>query len=124
MCIKRYNDFINEEEGIIKNIIITLSTILGLGLSVSDAQEIKNDQSKLSIIKTLSDYNKNPNGIDYLKQDLNKVNLKNPENFIQEYIKIQPDRTITLNPHFKNADINFSANPQRKQFYLTYSIRL
>jgi hypothetical protein len=116
--IKRYDQFINEEEGFFKNIVITLATILSLGLSKSDAQEIKNDQAKLAIIDTCAKYNKNPVGVDKLKFYLvDKV--KTPEIFIQNYMEIQPDNTVILKPSFING-FKLQVNPLTKWAGFTY----
>lgn len=117
--IKKYGEFINEEEGYVKNIL--LSALFSLGINKMQAQEIKNDQEKLDIINTLIDYNKMPSGIDTLKGDL-MPKVKDPEKFIHDYLKIQPDKTIVVSPQFiKGLDVD--VNPFNKSFHLTYTIK-
>ena len=56
--IKKYDEFINEEEGLFKNIILSIATFLSLGLSKIQAQSIKFNQPKLSIVDTCYKFNK------------------------------------------------------------------
>lgn len=112
-------DEMNEGLG---NKIVTLSiaTLLALGISKADAQNIKNDQVKLSVIDTLARYNKTKDFIN-LKSDLGK-NIDNPNKFIQEHLRILPDRTVVVKPSFiKGLELN--VNPFDKSCNLTYSIK-
>lgn len=117
--IKKYNEFVNEEAGYIKNIL--LSALFSLGLNRTQAQEIKNDQNKLDIVNTLIDYNKMPTGVDTLKGNLGPK-VKDPDKFIHDYLKIQPDKTIVVSPQFiKGLDVD--VNPFNRSFHLTYTIK-
>jgi hypothetical protein len=117
--IRKYDEFINEEVGYIKNIL--LSALFSLGLNKVQAQEIKNDQNKLDIVNTLIDYNKMPKGIDTLKNDL-MPKVKDADKFIHDYLKIQPDKTIVVSPQFiKGLDVD--VNPFNRSFHLTYTIK-
>jgi hypothetical protein len=54
--IKQYNQFVNEEEGLFKNLL--LSTMLALGINSVDAQTIQQDSVKTEIVKDISQFNK------------------------------------------------------------------
>ena len=54
--IKEYNQFVNEEEGFFKNLL--LSTMLALGINSVDAQTIQQDSVKTEIVKDISNFNK------------------------------------------------------------------
>lgn len=117
--IKKYSEFVNEEAGYVKNILI--SALFTLGLNRIQAQEIKNDQEKLDVVNTLINYNQMPNGIDTLKNDL-MPKVKDPDKFIHDYLKIQPDKTIVVSPQFiKGLDVD--VNPFNRSFHLTYTIK-
>jgi hypothetical protein len=121
MSIKRYNQFINEEESYLKRVIISLAAMLSLGLTRSQVLDIKDDSTKLSVIDTLISYNKNPKGVDTLKYDLlPKVN--DPDKFVQDYLKILPDKTIVVRPNFING-LELDVNPVVKSFHVTYTIK-
>jgi hypothetical protein len=127
--IKKYDEFINEEEGFFKNIILSISTFLSLGLSKMQAQSIKFSQPKLSIVDTCYKFNKKvkannlafrENPINELKIDL-KDKVSEPDKFINNYIEILPDRTIVIKPIFIDGlDLNY--NPSSKGFTVKYTI--
>ena len=50
--IKQYNQFVNEEKGLFKNLL--LSTMLSLGINSVDAQTIQQDSVKTEIVKNIS----------------------------------------------------------------------
>ena len=52
--IKEYNQFILEEENIVKKLL--LSTILSLGLTYADAQVIQQDTSKIDVVNSIFSY--------------------------------------------------------------------
>lgn len=123
--IQKYNDFINEESRF-KDIVIGLGTILSLGLSKLDAQQIKNKPQALSVIDTCDSYNQ------YVKQTQldnkrlltnsleNKV--KNPIEFMNSYIHFLPDKTIVISPDFiKGLDLNL--NPNNREFGFRYTVK-
>ena len=126
--IKKYYDFINEEEGFFKNIILSIATFLSLGLSKMHAQSIKFNQPKLSIVDTCYKFNKKVKSnnitlkdpINELKIDL-KGKVNDPENFINDYIEMLPDRTIVLKPIFITG-LKLNYNPRVKQFSVKYTI--
>jgi len=121
MRIKNYNDFTNEEVGYIKNIL--LSALLSLGINKTQAQVLKNNQQKLSIVDTVIDYNKNPKGIDALKINLfPKIGKDKTEKFLHDYIQIKPDKTIVIKPSFVDG-LRLDVNPSSKGFELTYHIK-
>ena len=84
MKIKKYDEFTNEEAGYIRTIL--LSTLLSLGISKAQAQIIKNDQPKLSIVNTVANYNKNPTprGLEDLRISLSQK-VESPKKFIHDY---------------------------------------
>ena len=131
--IKKYDQFINEEEGYVKNIVLSLATVLGLGLSKADAQEIKNNQNALSIIDTCDKYNKNimksPSSINQLKLDL-RDKVEDPNFFVKNHIQMMPDRTIIINPHFINDlkhhtehGIGLGINPKLNTYSVNYIVK-
>lgn len=121
MKIKKYDEFTNEEAGYIKTIL--LSTLLSLGISKSQAQVLKNDQAKLSIIDTVAGYNKNPKGLDSLKPNLfPKIGSENTEKFLHNFIEIRPDKTIVIKPSFVDG-LRLDVNPQSKTFEIGYHIK-
>lgn len=115
MGIKNYECFVNESY---RKILISIATILGLGLTKIQAQEIKNDDNKLSIIKSLGDYNTNPKGIVHLENVLSSK-IQNPDIFIEEYLKMNPDKTVTVLPNFLDFKIDIIS---KNRFDLTYKI--
>lgn len=120
MSIKKYNEFINEEESYIKRVIISLAAMLSLGLTRSQVNQVKDDSAKLSVIDTLITYNKNPQSLDILKYDL-LPKVDEPEKFIQDYLKILPDKTVVVKPTFING-LELSANPFDKTFNVIYKL--
>ena len=127
--IKKYDEFINEEEGLFKNIILSIATFLSLGLSKIQAQSIKFNQPKLSIVDTCYKFNKKvkSNNLAFREDPINelKIDLKdkvdNPEKFINNYIEILPDRTIVIRPLFIDG-LKFHYNPSSKEFTIKYTI--
>jgi len=125
--IKKYDEFINEEEGFFKNIILSIAAFLSLGLSKMQAQSIKFNQPKLSIVDTCYKFNKKVKSnnltldpVSELKIDL-KGKVNEPEKFINDYVEILPDKTIVLKPIFING-LKFNYNPGVKQFSVKYTI--
>jgi len=117
--IKKYNDFTNEEVGYIKNIL--LSALVSLGIDKVQAQHIQNDQKKLDIVNTIADYNENPVGLDSLKMNL-LPKTKDTDVFIQDYLKIMPDKTIIVKPSIiKGLDLHL--NPFNRTAHVTYTIK-
>ena len=125
IIIKSYDDFVNEEARF-KDIVIGLGTILSLGLSKSDAQQLRHFPRALSVIDTCGEYNQ------YVKQtQLNNKRLltdrledkvKNPAEFINNYIRFLPDRTIVITPDFiKGLDLNL--NPDSKEVGFKYTVK-
>ena len=105
--IKEYNQFVNEEEGFFKNLL--LSTMLSLGINSVDAQTIHKDSVKTEIVKDIGNFNK---GVifnssdnskvlyDKLKKDLLRKNINEPDTFIKQYLKLQSDGTLIVRPKF------------------------
>lgn len=123
--ISSYEDFLLEESTF-RDLVIGLGTILSLGLSKADAQQLRNFPLALSVIDTCSDYNR------YVKQtQLNNKRLltdrledkvKNPSEFINNYIRFLPDRTIVITPDFiKGLDLNL--NPDSKEVGFKYTVK-
>ena len=115
--IKEYNQFVNEEEGFFKNLL--LSAMLALGINSVDAQTIQQDSVKTEIVKDISNFNKsvifNLHGqndqvpYDKLKQDLVKSNISEPDLFIDKYLKLQSDGTFIVMPDFmKGLEIHLN----------------
>ena len=105
--IKEYNQFVNEEEGFFKNLL--LSTMLALGINSVDAQTIQQDSIKTEIVKDIGNFNKgvifNTNNdsqvlYDKLKKDLSRKNVIEPDLFIDKYLKLQSDGTLIVKPNF------------------------
>ena len=127
--IKKYDEFINEEEEFFKNIILSISTFLSLGLSKMQAQSIKFSQPKLSIVDTCYKFNKKvkANNLAFREDPINelKIDLKGkvsePDKFINNYIEILPDRTIVIKPIFIDG-LNLNYNPSSKGFTVKYTI--
>lgn len=106
----------------VKDVVIGLASLLTLGLSKAQAQDIKNNQPKLKLIDTLITYNKNPMGMDSLKSILmpkigDKTNL-----FIENYLEIQPDGTVVVKPSFVDG-LKINYNPKSKETGFTYVIK-
>ena len=119
MVIKNYNEFINEEKGYLRNLL--LSAVLSLGLSKSQAQSIKNDQDKLSVVDSIINYNKKPLGLNVLKVDL-ATKVDNPDKFIKNYLTIMPDKTIVVRPSFLEG-LEIHGNLSNKSFSIVYNIK-
>ena len=106
----------------VKDVVIGLASLLTLGLSKAQAQELKNNQLKLKLADTLILYNKNPKGYDSLKNILLPKIGKNTDIFIQKYLDIKPDGTVIVKPTFiKGLDIDY--NPRSKGFGIHYTIK-
>lgn len=126
--IKKYDEFINEEEGLFKNIILSIATFLSLGLSKIQAQSIKFSQPKLSIVDTCYKFNKKvkANNLIFKDDPISelKIDLKDkidPDKFINNYIDILPDKTIIIKPIFIDG-LNLHYNPSSKEFTIKYTI--
>ncbi len=119
MIIKNYNQFVNEEKGYLKNLL--LSALLSLGISKAQAQSIKNDQQKLSVVDSIINYNKKPLGLNTLKVDL-ATKVDNPEKFITNYLTIMPDKTIVVRPSFLEG-LELHGNLKDKSFNIVYNIK-
>jgi hypothetical protein len=114
--IKEYNQFVNEEEGFFKNLL--LSTMLALGINSVDAQTIQQDSVKTEIVKDISNFNKsvifnlhddNQVLFNKLKQDLSRKNINEPDLFIDKYLKLQSDGTLVVTPDFiKGLEIHLN----------------
>lgn len=105
-----------------KEIIITLATLLSLGISKLQAQEIKEDKPKLMVVDLLADYNKNPKGLDSLKTKLMPKMGEDTNLFINKYLEFLPDKTIIVKPIFiKGLKINY--NPSSKDIGLSYTLK-
>jgi hypothetical protein len=129
--IKKYDQFINEEEGRFKNIL--LSAIFSLGLKLSDAQVLKSNQKALSIIDTCSQWNNNIHkknlGVEWLKAELNNK-VDNPGEFINQYFQFRGDKTIVIRPqfiedikHHKSHGFEIDLNPTTQEFGLHYILK-
>lgn len=105
-----------------KDIVITLATLLSLGLSRVNAQELKNNQPKLMLINKIYKYNKNPKGPDTLKQILLPKMGEKTDLFIDRYLEFQPDRTVIVKPNFIKG-LNLNYNPRSKDFGFTYTLK-
>jgi hypothetical protein len=121
--IKNYEQFILEEN-IFRKGIITLGTLLGLGLSEMDAPLLKNNQRALSVIDACKSYNKlvstNPNSKIQLNNFLD-TKIENADFFINNYIEFLPDKTIIIKPDFiKGIDLNY--NPKSREMGIHYKI--
>jgi hypothetical protein len=127
--IKKYDEFINEEGGFFKNIILSVATFLSLGLSKIQAQSIKFSQSKLSIVDTCYKFNKKvkANNLAFREDPINelKIDLKgkvdDTDKFINNYIDILPDKTIIIKPIFIDG-LNLHYNINSKEFTIKYTI--
>lgn len=128
-----YENFkINEEEGYLKNIV--LSTILSLGLKVTDAQTIKNNQEALSVVDACDNWNKKVQSNHQLNTSEFKKHLHliadNPDIFMKNYIEFRPDKTVVIKPQFindlkhkKQHGIQLDLNPKTQQFGLHYILK-
>lgn len=101
--IKSFNQ-INEEESILKNLLI--STALSLGINMADAQTIQSDSLKTEVIQDISNYNKlaltnsrQEMNIESLKLSLSKK-IEEPELFIDKYLQMLPNGTFVVKPNF------------------------
>ena len=127
--IKKYDEFINEERGFFKNIILSVATFLSLGLSKIQAQSIKFSQPKLSIVDTCYKFNKKvkANNLAFREDPINelKIDLKgkvdDTDKFINNYIDILPDKTIVIKPIFIDG-LNLHYNINSKEFTVKYTI--
>lgn len=106
----------------VKDVVIGLASLLTLGISKVQAQQIKDNQPKLKLADTLILYNKNPKGYDSLKQLLLPKIGKNTDIFIEKYLNIKRDGTVILKPNFvDNLEIDY--NPRGKNFEVHYTIK-
>ena len=127
--IKEYNQFVNEEEGFFKNLL--LSTMLALGINTADAQTIQQDSVKTEIVKNISQFNKSiilnlygDKQIPYvrLKKDLLKSNIDEPDTFIEQYLKLQSDGTLIVKPNFIEG-LELHLNRVTNTFGLGYNFK-
>ena len=123
--IQKYNDFVNEEFRL-RDVVLGLGTILSLGLSKADAQQIRNQPGALSVIDTCDSYNQYVKKTQLYNKKLltngleNKVN--NPIEFINNYVKFLPDKTIVITPEFIKG-LNLNVNPDTKEFGINYTVK-
>jgi hypothetical protein len=121
MSIKKYNDFIKEEESFFKRVVISLASMISIGLTKSQVDVIKDDPAKMSVVETLLNYNKDPKGTNMLKYNLlSKVD--NPQKFIHDYLIILPDKTVIVKPNFING-LELNLNPVSNEFNILYTIK-
>jgi hypothetical protein len=127
--IKQYNQFVNEEEGLFKNLL--LSTMLSLGINSVDAQTIQQDSVKTEIVKDIGDFNKgvilNLNDdsqvlYDKLKKDLLRKNINEPDTFIKQYLKLQSDGTLIVRPKFVEG-LELHLNRSTNTFEVGYNFK-
>lgn len=106
----------------VKDVVIGLASLLTLGLSKVQAQQIKNDQPKLKLVDSIIDYNKTAKGPDSLKTILFPKIGNKTDIFIQKYLEFQPDGTVIVKPAFiEGLKINY--NPSSKGFGIHYTIK-
>lgn len=123
--IQKYNDFVNEESRF-RDVVIGIGTILSLGLSRSDAQQIRNQPGALSVIDTCGSYNQYVKKTQLDNKKLltngleNKVN--DPIEFINNYVKFLPDKTIVISPEFIKG-LNLNLNPDSKEIGFKYTVK-
>jgi len=127
--INTYNEYIAEKYG--KNILIALASLFTIGINKSQAQDIEKDQVKLSIVNSIINFNKSSDK-NITKLDLPKE-VKNPDDFIHNYLEIQPDHTIVVKPKFISDDLKLNINaplysnnklyPKLDQVGVTYTIK-
>jgi len=118
--LNNFEEHINEESNFIKT--IALSALLSLGISKSDAQVLskEGDQEELSVIDSLVKFNQAPVSLKDLKISLsNKVD--NPDKFIIDNLKIEPDKTIIVTPSFL-PNLGVSINRKDKVYSISYKI--
>ncbi len=120
--LNNFEEHINEESGIIKT--IALSALLSLGISKSDAQVLakKNDQEELAVIDSLVKANNAPTTLRDLEISLSNK-LDDPNKFIIDNLKIEPDHTITVVPSFL-TNLGVSINHKFKTYSVSYKIDL
>jgi hypothetical protein len=127
--IKQYEQFVlNEEEGTVKNLIFSM--LLSLGLNYADAQTIQQDTVKTDIVKNISDYNKAIlfNIYDSKEEPYNKlvkdlsVKMKDPDEFMINYLQLQPDGTLVVKPNFMHG-LELHVNTRNQEFGLGYSVK-
>jgi hypothetical protein len=120
--LNNFEDHINEESNFVRT--IALSALLTLGISKSDAQILakKANQKELAVVDTLVKFNKSPISIKDLKITLSN-RIEDPNKFIIDNIKIEPDHTITVIPAFlKNLGV--SVNRKDRTYTISYKIDL
>ena len=120
--INNFQEFVNEE-GLLKDVVITIGTLLSLGLSKADAQYLRNNQQALSIIDTCNKYNQSIKQKTNLHlSDIISDKVKNSQMFIQNYVRILPDKTIVISPDFVKG-LKMNVNPDSKEYFITYSLK-
>lgn len=106
----------------IKNVVLTLSALMSIGLNRAQVLQIKNDRHKMSVVDTILKYNNRPLGINELNNKL-KSKIKNQENFIHDYLRILPDKTVVIKPNFiEGLEINI--NRRERVIGVNYRVRL
>lgn len=127
--IKKFQDY-EVNEGRLSNIVISLSTLVSVGLSRIDAQQIKDNQEALSVIDTCHKYNQlvniNHNIDRYESKEVLKrmidLSVTNSDTFMKNYIQFLPDKTVVLKPTFIKG-LDLSINPETKQFGFHYTLK-
>ena len=123
--IKKFNTYqINEEESILRNLL--LSAALSIGLNYADAQTIQTDSMKTEIVKDISNFNKTiimtgdlENNIRKLNDELSKK-LNDPELFVDKYLFQQSNGTLIVRPDFVHG---LELHLRRNLFELEYDIK-
>ncbi len=120
--LNNFEDHINEESNFVKT--IALSALLALGISKSDAQVLAKeaDQEELAVIDSLVKFNQAPVSLKELKMSLSKK-IEDPNRFIIDNIKIEPDHTLTVVPSFL-TNLGVSINHKYRTYSVSYKIDL
>jgi hypothetical protein len=123
--IKKFNTYkINEEESILRNLL--LSAALSIGLNYADAQTIETDSMKTEIVKNISNFNKTIMMTGDLENNLRKLNdelskkLNDPELFVDKYLFQQSNGTLIVRPDFVHG---LELHLRRNLFELEYDIK-
>jgi hypothetical protein len=120
--LNNFEEHINEESNFVKT--IALSALLALGISKSDAQVLtkEGDQEELAVIDSLVKFNQAPISLKDLKMSLSNK-IEDPNKFVIDNIKIEPDHTLTVVPSFlKNLGV--SVNHKYRTYSVSYKIDL
>lgn len=123
--IKSYNQFISEESNL-KSFVAGLASFLSLGLSEADAQQLKNNPVAVSVVDSCNKYNKyvKNTGVSNTKMLINSLDTKivEPNLFMKNFIKVLPDKTITLTPDFIKG-LKLNLNPETKEIGFNYTYK-